>query len=208
MPIITYNSNAAAPLIPPSSNSANMTINGEYLIQGSLQILPGNIFPYTAYTPGSLTSPLVYCNDLNIASVCYASNISASNFNTILFSTAIGVNLSATSSTISACSASFISASTLVGPYTFSSHITSTTNTSIFSSVEKISASTLGISGPFGCFGISPTSQFVGINSDVITTNASAVFYDDTGFSGDLGSTTYTPGDVVRALKLIGLFQL
>ena len=58
----------------------------------------------------------------------------------------------------------------------------------------------------FGAFGAIPTTQPTNDGSSAVN-NAGSVnhVYEDTGFTGGIGSRPYTIGQIVAALKTLGL---
>ena len=62
--------------------------------------------------------------------------------------------------------------------------------------------------GPVGFFGATPASQPTALdNTHTVAAGSTTAVYTNTTFDGSIGTTAYTLGDVVAALKTLGLIK-
>jgi hypothetical protein len=62
--------------------------------------------------------------------------------------------------------------------------------------------------GPVGFFGATPASQpTAATNVHTVAAGSTTAAYVNTTYDGSIGSTAYTIGDVVAALKTLGLIK-
>lgn len=71
--------------------------------------------------------------------------------------------------------------------------------------------STDGVQTPntkFGAFGAAPVAQpTAAVNAVTVGAGATTAVFTNTTFSGSIGSTAYSVGDIVAALKSLGLIK-
>ena len=64
------------------------------------------------------------------------------------------------------------------------------------------------LGGPVGFFGATPATQpTAATNVHTVAAGSSAGAYVNTTYDGSIGSTAYTVGDLVAALKTLGLIK-
>ena len=62
--------------------------------------------------------------------------------------------------------------------------------------------------GPVGFFGVTPaTQQGAAVNTTTTAAGSTTAVYTNTTFPGSSGSTAYSIGDIVTALKAYGLLK-
>lgn len=62
--------------------------------------------------------------------------------------------------------------------------------------------------GPVGFFGVTPASQpTASTNVHTVAAGSTTAAYVNTTYDGSIGTTAYTVGDIVAALKTLGLIK-
>lgn len=72
---------------------------------------------------------------------------------------------------------------------------------------DSTDGTAIGINGgPVGFFGVTPAvQQTASASVTTVTAGSTTAVYVNTSFDGGIGTTAYTVGDVVKALKNLGL---
>ncbi|HQU07385.1 MAG TPA: hypothetical protein PL140_09155 [Ferrovaceae bacterium] len=62
--------------------------------------------------------------------------------------------------------------------------------------------------GPVGFFGATPAPQPTALdNTHTVAAGSTTAVYTNTTFDGSIGTTAYTVGDIVAALKTLGIIK-
>lgn len=185
---MSYNSfpyySALPPLIPGDLEVNGINIFDNMQIRGVLRVSDNYLYPTTIPTVGKIVTPILEATSAVIPYLSTGTTPGSGTITTGVIQATTGfinitVGTSATFINLSATSATF----------------------------TNVSIGTLGVTGRVGLFGATPTTQFTPIFSSTASPTAGATtnVFVNTGFTGDVGSTTYTVGDVIRSLKLLGV---